>query len=411
MKPPANWHAAIVGCVRVVSCLVAVAAVAPHAAFGQYSVIHSFAGGQQGNSPNGGLEVDGSVIYGTTENTIFKLNTDGTNHQVLRLFFSPPVGAPINRVGTKLFGTSGDVNNAGNLFWMNTDGTGFQVLHTFTNSPSDGNNPNQKMTVSGSVLYGTTSGASQFDGTNGTLFKINSDGTGYGVVHEFTGADGQAPQTPTVIGSTVYGGASFGGLPSAGTLYRGNTDGTGFTTPHTFNGSSDGRQPTGPLAQVGSKLFGVTRGTGLVDGTLFSINLDGSDFQILHTFAGGASDGLGPFGGLLASGSTLVGTTLVGGVSNQGTIFSIEADGSGFQVLHSFVGGALGSIPSGNLTLVDGVFYGTTFDGGTANAGTVFTFIIPEPAGYVLAVLALCGFLGWALRSRRSVRRGAASGV
>ena len=59
------------------------------------------------------------------------------------------------------------------VFRLNTNGSGFTVLHTFWNY--DGLNA----IVRGrdGALYGTTSGG----GTNGagTVFKLNTDGTGY----------------------------------------------------------------------------------------------------------------------------------------------------------------------------------------------------------------------------------------
>ena len=43
------------------------------------------------------------------------------------------------------------------------------------------------------------------------------------------------------------------------------------------------------------------------------------------------------------------------------------------NILHSFTGGNDGSVPDGPLTLDgNGIFYGTTFFGGTANCGVVF---------------------------------------
>jgi hypothetical protein len=70
--------------------------------------------------------------------------------------------------------------------------------------------------------------------------------------------------------------------------------------------------------------------------------------------------------------------------------------------MHSFAGGALGSRPTFDLTVVGNLLYGTTTHGGTSDAGTVFTFLVPEPSGYALAWMALCPWLGWAIRRRRA---------
>jgi len=60
----------------------------------------------------------------------------------------------------------------------------------YTNS--DGANPDMALTVSGSVLYGTTENGGP--ASYGTVFTMNTDGTGYTVLHTFTNnPDGAYP--------------------------------------------------------------------------------------------------------------------------------------------------------------------------------------------------------------------------
>src|SRR5947208_17048446 len=49
------------------------------------------------------------------------------------------------------------------------------------------------------------------------------------------------------------------------------------------------------------------------------------------------SDGAAPYAGLItnSSGNTLFGTTQSGGSSGNGTVFAVNADGTGFTNLHS----------------------------------------------------------------------------
>src|SRR5947209_7436067 len=77
---------------------------------------------------------------------------------------------------------------------------------------------------------------------------------------------------------------------------------------------------------------------------------------ILHNFAGGSDDGGNPSGSLTLSGTKLYGMTAGGGSNNGGTVFSMNIDGSGFALLHSFSGGAY----YGSLTLSGSVLYGMT---------------------------------------------------
>jgi uncharacterized repeat protein (TIGR03803 family) len=135
------------------------------------------------------------------------------------------------------------------------------------------------------------------------------------------------------------------------------------------------------------------------DGTIFKINTDGSGYSVLHSFLGGVSDGGNPFGSLTLSGTTLYGMTNDGGASNVGTIFKFNTDGTGFSVLHNFAGNSSdGSFPSASLTLSGSTLYGMTLSGGSSNLGTTFSQSVTEPSR---ALLMLCGLGALLLRRRK----------
>jgi uncharacterized repeat protein (TIGR03803 family) len=83
------------------------------------------------------------------------------------------------------------------VFAINTDGTGFTNLHSFASS-SDGANPYGGLVLSGNTLYGTASqGGSHSDGT---VFAINTDSTGFTNLYNFTGgSDGANPYCGLVL--------------------------------------------------------------------------------------------------------------------------------------------------------------------------------------------------------------------
>lgn len=106
-------------------------------------------------------------------------------------------------------------------------------------------------------------------------------------------------------------------------------------------------------------------------GTVFKVTAKGKE-TILHAFV--STDGANPMVGLVMdSTSNLYGLTSVGGIAQAGTAFKITAAGK-FSVLHQFGRTATdGLAPSGPLTIDSaGNLYGTTYGGGTVNAGTVF---------------------------------------
>ncbi|MBX9791093.1 MAG: hypothetical protein K2Y37_19415 [Pirellulales bacterium] len=108
---------------------------------------------------------------------------------------------------------------------------------------------------------------------------------------------------------------------------------------HSFNGL-DGELPVGQLLPVGSELWGTTAygGGDGVRGVLFSINPDGSNFQVRHGFTGANGDGVSPSQGVVQSGSRIFGMTA--GQSFPAvvpaTLYSINADGSDYQTIHTF---------------------------------------------------------------------------
>jgi uncharacterized repeat protein (TIGR03803 family) len=90
-------------------------------------------------------------------------------------------------------------------------------------------------------------------------------------------------------------------------------------------------------------------------------------FATIHAFAGGANDGASPYGGLIKHNNVLYGTTVAGGGTNAGTIFTITSAGS-VTLLHSF-SVRDGSEPWAAPTFINGTLYGTTATGGNGGFG------------------------------------------
>jgi uncharacterized repeat protein (TIGR03803 family) len=138
-----------------------------------------------------------------------------------------------------------------------------------------------------------------------------------------------------------------------------------------------GNQPEAPLIQGrDGALYGTTYGSGNDRaGAVFRLNPDGSGYQVLHSFSLSASDGRIPLAGLVeGSEGALYGTTVRGGATNRGTVFKLNKDGAGFQILHSFgIAPPDGVNPQAQLVEAnDGLLYGTTYLGGESDRGIVF---------------------------------------
>jgi uncharacterized repeat protein (TIGR03803 family) len=192
-------------------------------------------------------------------------------------------------------------------------------------------------------------------GGHGTVFKLNADGEGFAVLHSFTkgrgndnghtsNADGAWPEAGLVIsGDTLYGTTREGGVPGNGTVFKLNTDGAGFGVLHSFSAhghsypditNNDGESPQG-LVLSGHTLYGIASESGSrFWGTVFRVNTHGKDVAVLHSFGG--NDGSHPLADLVMSGNTLYGAANFGGSQGGGTVFKVKTSGTGFAVLHRF---------------------------------------------------------------------------
>jgi uncharacterized repeat protein (TIGR03803 family) len=395
-----------------------------------------------------GLIISGCHLYGTAPNggiygsgTVFAIDANGTGFTTLHSFAYDSDGgqpvAPLLLSGNTLYGTAsgGGTGGSGTIFVINCNGACFATLHNFapmawlTNhdgkdeflTNGDGCGSRGGLILSGNTLYGTA----QYGGIpgNGTIFAINTNGTGFAMLHTFapgcdvicpeggieyvTNSDGAQPYGGLVLsGNTLYGTTLAGGTWAMGTIFAVNTDGTGFATLHIFTApytnsggqitNCDGCNPCAGLILSGNTLYGTTGGGGCAGyGNVFAVGTNGSGFTVLHNFSapveetdGGPStnsDGAYP-GCLMLSGQTLYGVACYGGNGGQGTVFAVSTNGTGFTVWHNFTAlsypasaNSDGSAPNGPLVLSGNTLYGSSFDGGTNATGTLFALALPQP--------------------------------
>ena len=388
-----------------------------------YSNLHSFTALSNGTNSDGanpvaGLILSGNTLYGTAlsggtdvngtvfdgAGVIFSLNTNGTGFKTLYAFTNGTDGAwpeaGLILSGNTMYGTAAALGcspDYGTVFALNGDGTGFRTLYVFTNG-SDGANPLACLILSGNMLYGTAYGGGDANG-DGTVFSLNTDGTGFRSLYAFTnGSDGAGPFAGLVIaGNSLYGTAVGGGDTNGdGTVFFLNSDGTDFKTLYAFTNGSDGAGPVAALILSGNTLYGTaSKGGSSGYGTVFGLNTNGTGFKTLYAFTNG-SDGAYPDAALILSGTTLYGTAYRGGGTNDdGTVFSLNTNGTGFQILYGFTGGSNGANPTAGLILSGNTMYGTTVAGGAKGKGTVFSLSLPvgsfAPAQPGIASVGLSG--------------------
>ena len=242
------------------------------------------------------------------------------------------------------------------------------------------------------MLYGTTyeGGGSGCEGHGcGTVFSVTTTGTEK-VLHSFLWhSDGGYPRAALIdVKGTLYGTTSSGGTINYGTVFSISRAGAEKVL-YSFKGGYDGVAPLASLINLNGTLYGTTLGGGGFDctgnscGTVFSVTTTGVE-NVLYRFQG-FSDGAFRWGGLIAVDGMLYGTTYEGGSGSGcgeqngcGTIFSMTTSGTK-NLQYSLSGGANGALPTAGLVNVRGVLYGTTAFGGESchnhdECGTVFAF-------------------------------------
>lgn len=194
------------------------------------------------------------------------------------------------------------------------------------------------------------------------------------ILQALTTGTGGSPENPPILAAdgNLYGGACTG-ANGYGAIYTIHTGGTGFAVLYAFGGRADGAGPVGQLVQApGGLLYGTTLSGGQSgQGEVFSYDISSGKFKVVHSFD--YADGSTPYDGLVADAEgNLYGTTSAGGSNGVGTVFSIAAGSHKFS-LRASLRSATGSAPRSPLAIgPDGKLYGTAAGGGKNNLGTIF---------------------------------------
>ncbi|MGO8926848.1 MAG: choice-of-anchor tandem repeat GloVer-containing protein [Limisphaerales bacterium] len=420
---------------KIPSLAVALILLAGNIRAATLTTLHGFSGGD-GSGPLGGLALSGNTLYGTTSagganksGTVFRVNTDGTCCTNLYMFGglsgNPSVNpdgafpnAGVLLQGNTLYGTTsaGGTYGFGSVFRINIDGTCFTNLFSLPYVKAGAGSEYDGMVPSGLTPFGDTLYGVMFEGGSqgrGTVFEINTDGSGFNTLHNFsplqseTNRDGANPAGNLVwYNSILYGTTTRGGGAGAGALFSFDPNALVLATLYDFSG---GVAPgaalysfvTAGLTVGADTLYGAATGGSGSNGVIYSINADGSGFTNIYSFTASTSydnsDGATPQPGLVLSGQTLYGMASAGGISNRGTIFQLNTDGTGFVKLYDFgTSTNNGYQPCGGLILFSNTLYGTTWTGGPGGDGTVFALrLSPAPIALTIRLAGANVVLSW----------------
>ena len=238
-----------------------------------------------------------------------------------------------------------------------------------------------------------------------------AQGQTYSVIDNFTGSDGDSPQSGLTFdrAGNLYGTTRYGGSHNAGTVFKVTRHGSSwlFTPLYSFTGGYDGSNPDSRVVfGPDGSLYGTTTFGGLYrSGVVFRLRPSASACKtaicpwtetVLYSFTG-QSDGGVPEGDLVFDqAGNIYSTTFAGGQGNCVPLFSgcgavYELTPSQGQwtltVLHTFTGLSDGGAPTSGLVFDQaGNLYSTTYVGGAYSLGTVFE-LTPSGSGWTESVL------------------------
>lgn len=298
-------------------------------------------------------------------------NFDGSNGQM------PTYESLVQGVNGDFYGTTsaGGASNLGVVFKMTPQGR-LATLASFDGA--NGSAPDIGLTLTANGLLHGTTGSGGANG-EGTVFQVTPGGQ-ITTLCSFDGSDGASAYGALVQGfdGALYGTTYYGGSSNDGVLFKVAPNGT-MATLYSFSGA-DGINPYYLVQAFDGSIYGTTtmggaHGSKFGGGTIFAVAPSGV-FRTVYKFE--APTGSEPDGLIQGADGNFYGTTAEGGAQSQGTVFRMTPGGA-LKVLHDFEGGPDGWFPTGGLVQsTDGNFYGTTYNGGANNAGTIFVI---TPAG------------------------------
>ncbi len=339
-----------------------------------------------GQYPYAGLTLDSSGnLFGTTESS--GPGGYGTVYEIVHGTTAITTLASFNRVNGSYPQAGVTLDASGNLFGATTNdggagdyGTVYEIVHgtTFITTLAVFNNINGANPYAGVTLdaSGNLFGTTKADGPSGygTVYEIVHGTTAINMIASFNGPNGQYPLAGVTLdaGGNLFGTTNAGGSSGYGTVYEIVHGTTAITTIASFNGANGANPQAGVTLDASGNLFGTTGGGGASGhGTVYEILHGTTAITTLASFNGTNGD-YPSVGVTLDASGNLFGTTVNGGASGYGTVYEIAHGTTSITTLASF-NGANGKSPYAGVTLdASGNLFGTTYQGGTGNHGTVY---------------------------------------
>lgn len=370
-----------------------------------FTVLYAFTNGTDGNLPlNGLILAPNGTLYGTTYNTDWAVNTNGTDFTVLT---NQGQYEGLNGDGESLAAPLLYKWYADQLYSLNTNGSGLTQI-SFPSYVTDIDD----FTLVGNTIYGLCNSTNS--GSGGAVFSASTNGSNFTYLYNFTTNDGilEPYSTPghvivaggriyisTTVATSAVGGSDFGGK---GSIFSVDTNGQNYNLIYMFTNitTPDGCGDYGPYPYIyvftNNTLYGVWQGdfcgsgpnNPINSGAVFAVSANGTFtngyitngyYTNIYEFNG--YDGSRPQT-LILSGDTLYGTAYYGfgdgfNPDTGGVIFSVKTNGCDYQVLFNMPESTNGENPDGPIILSGNTIYGVNEEGGSGGWGLIYSFTLP----------------------------------
>ncbi len=207
---------------------------------------------------------------------------------------------------------------------------------------------------------------------DGSLTSLHALTNGGALGHDAGGVE--------VINNQLWVTTNKGGNNSKGVISTMNLDGTSPTPRGHYSTTPLSFFFAGPPHVADGKVWVTASSGGSAGaGEIYSLDMDGTNFQVVHTFTGAGLTG--PVSDLVAYGGKLYGTAAGGtGASTLGGVYSLTPDGMGgyTYALEFSITTSTEQAPEQGMTLFDNLLWFTTFNNNRLVAYDPMTNTIPH---------------------------------
>lgn len=320
-----------------------------------------------GVTTDGGLLSGGTIYKYNTLGDLVKIHNFPSNSEATSGLIQYPTS-----INGKLYGTTKNdgLFSGGTIYSINPDGTNYQIVHNFSGiTYNDGSSPGADLILVNGIIYGTTISGGIYDG--GILYSLNISANTYNILHNFDYST--SFRNKLLHDSNILYGTDTR-IDNKIDLFKYDLITSQFSGYVYSNLSSYSADLRGGLIKASNGLFyGLTTIGGVNSGGAIYTANTLNDANILFTFDGVPPQTRYPEKELIELGDGfLYGVSTAGGVGDNGTIFKIDLSGNNYKIIFNNFSFINGRVPYATLYEYGGYFYSTTLGGGINDSGTIY---------------------------------------